>query len=251
MKFNVKNCKVIHFGNNNVENEYFMNGKKLEIVTEEKDLGVWTDKTMKPSKQCETAANTANRILGQISRAFHYRKKSNLVPLYKTFVRPKLEYAVAAWNPWLGKDIAILERVQERLIKMISNVKGESYEEKLTDAGLTTLKERRERGDMIETFKVMKGLCRANKNEWFNIQTYNDMTRATRTTTSVTEQGQTRREDIIFREHVRLETRKNFFCIRVTQNWNEIPDEIRNQKSINGFKNSYDKWIIQKKQAAK
>ena len=40
---------------------------------------------------------------------------------------------------------------------MLSNVKGETYEDKLKDAGLTILKERRESGDVIQTFKVLKG----------------------------------------------------------------------------------------------
>ena len=60
MQFNAKKCKVIHFGNSNIEHEYYINGIKIETVTEEKDLGVWTTKSMKPSKQCEKAANAAN-----------------------------------------------------------------------------------------------------------------------------------------------------------------------------------------------
>ena len=71
-----------------------------EAATEEKDLGVWVQANMKPAKQCASAAKSANFALGQISKAFHFRKKENLVPLYKTFVRPKLEFAGATWNPW-------------------------------------------------------------------------------------------------------------------------------------------------------
>ena len=39
---------------------------------------------------------------------------------------------------------------------MMCNVKGNTYEEKVKDAGHVFLKERRIRGDMIEVFKVMK-----------------------------------------------------------------------------------------------
>ena len=74
--------------------------------------------------------------------------------IYKTFVRPKLEFAVAAWNPWLEMDKKALEKVQERLIRLLSDAKGKTYEEKLEDVGLTTLTERRERGDAIEAFKL-------------------------------------------------------------------------------------------------
>jgi ribonuclease P/MRP protein subunit RPP40 len=82
-----------------------MNGVSLSETALEKDLGVWTDSSWKPGSQCDAAAKKANAMLGQIARKFHYRKKATLIPLYKTFVRPHLEYAVAAWSPWTVKDI--------------------------------------------------------------------------------------------------------------------------------------------------
>ena len=90
-------------------------------------------------------------------RAFHYRTTETLVPLYKTFVRPILEFAGSAWSPWTAKDEETLELVQKRLVRALSNVHGASYEEKLKKAGLTTLRDRRIRGDLIEGFKTLKG----------------------------------------------------------------------------------------------
>ena len=97
-------------------------------------------------------------MLGLILKSFHYRTKQSLIPLYKSLVRPKLEFGVAAWNPWHEGDINCLEKVQKRLIRSLSNVRGTTYEEKLKDAGLTTLKERRERGNLIEAFKTIQGI---------------------------------------------------------------------------------------------
>ena len=102
------------------------------------------------------AAKSANWALGQLARAFHYRKASCLVPLYKTFVRPKLEHAVVAWSPWTEADKEVLEKVQRRMVRMISDKRGNTYEERLKNIGLTTLTERRERGDAIETFKTFQ-----------------------------------------------------------------------------------------------
>ena len=51
--------------------------------------------------QCSKAANS---VLGQLSREIGYRNKEVFVNLYKTYVRPHLEYAVQAWSPWtLGR----------------------------------------------------------------------------------------------------------------------------------------------------
>ena len=116
-----------------------MHGKELSETNDEKDLGVFVEAKLKPGKQCTSAARSANFALGQIQRAFHFRKKDYLVPLYKTFVRPKLEYASSAWSPWLEKDKKQLEKVQERLIRMLSDVKGNTYEDKLKDEKEETL----------------------------------------------------------------------------------------------------------------
>ena len=142
MSFNAKKCKVMHFGRQNIRYKYEMNGCEIEEVTEEKDLGVWMEGDMRSSKQCKIAAQSANWALGQLSKAFHFRKADNLVPLYKTFIRPKLEYAVAAWSPWMEGDREVLEKVQKRFVRMISDKKGNSYEERLANIGMTTLTER-------------------------------------------------------------------------------------------------------------
>ena len=128
MEFNVGKCKILHLGRNNPHYEYTMNGIKIAVTETEKDLGIWFDITLKPSLQCELAAKKANQMLGMISKSFHYRTKGTLIPLYKTVVRPLLEFSAAAWCPWLEKDIERLEKVQKRLVRMLSNVKGVTYE---------------------------------------------------------------------------------------------------------------------------
>ena len=114
MAFNTEKCKVIHVGKKNPRYKYKMGGAELAEAEEETDLGVLMDSTMKPSKHCETVAKRANATLGMIAKAFHYRSSQTLLPLYKTFVRPRLENASVAWSPWLEKDIEMLERVQRR-----------------------------------------------------------------------------------------------------------------------------------------
>ena len=239
--FNADKCKVMHIGRNNEKYEYTLDGVKMKTTNEEKDLGVWVDSSLKPTIQCEAAAKKANCVLGQIARAFHYRKKKTLVNLYKVFVRPHMEYAVGAWNPWTEKDCETLEKVQKRLIRMLSDVKGETYGEKLDDAGLTTLKERRKRGDLIETYKTMTGINKVNKNEWFEIVEGDG--RATRGNTVVEDGRVEKKSNIICKKTVRMDIRKNFFTHRVVNGWNGLPEKIRSQRSLNAFKNELDAWM--------
>ena len=128
MTFNADKCKVMHVGRNNQKLPYTMSGQKMKITELEKDLGVLISEDMKPSQHCAKAAKSANATLGQISRAFHYRNKQMLAKLFKVFVRPKLEYAAQAWSPWLEKDCELLENVQKRCIKMMTDVQGETCE---------------------------------------------------------------------------------------------------------------------------
>ena len=240
MAFNVKKCKVLHVGRTNPKYKYTLNGEELEAVKEEKDLGVFIEDSLKPSKQCAAAAKAANFALGQLQRSFHYRKKEYLVPLYKTFVRPRMEHAVAAWNPWLETDIRNLEKIQERLIRMLSDVRGETYSDKLKDAGLTTLKERRERGDVIQTFKVLKGFSNVESENWFQVVA--DDARPTRANAIVEGNEVVKKDSMLVIDRARLEIRRNFFTIRAAKAWNELPENVKNCTSVNGFKTAYDKW---------
>ena len=240
MTFNEAKCRIIHAGNNNPRTAYFMNGRKIEEAEEEKDLGVWVTSSMKPAKQCSVAAKNANFALGQMLRAFHYRKKTCVIPLYKCFIRPKLEFAVAAWSPWTETDRKVLEKVQERMIRQLCDARGHTYEEKLKDVGLTTLTERRERGDAIETFKTIKGFNRVLKENWFEFEAEDQ--RPTRRNTEITEEGERRKSNVLREERARLEVRKNSFTVRAAKTWNRIPDQVREKTSVNAFKNAYDKW---------
>ena len=241
MEFNVEKCKVMHVGRKNLRFEYQINGVKLETVEVERDLGVMISSDMKPTSQCEKAAKGANAALGMITRSFHYRSKDTLIPLYKTFVRPKMEFSVAAWAPWLQKDAEVLEKVQKRMLRMVSGVRGTTYEERLREVGLPTLEERRVRGDMIEVFKTMKGFNRVNKQDWFKIEE-SGTTRATRANATVEGGSVEKHECRLYKPTARCETRNNFFTVRTVRPWNDLPESVKGQKTVNSFKSAYDRW---------
>ena len=73
-----------------------------------------------------------------------------------------MEYAVAAWNPYLRKDVDKLERVQRRATKVAHCMRNKTYEERLVAFNLTTLEERRIRGDLIQLFKINRGIEQVN-----------------------------------------------------------------------------------------
>ena len=77
--------------------------------------------------------------------------------LYKSLVRPHLEYAVQFWSPTYRRDVERLERVQARATKLIPEIRNKGYERRLQALDLLTLEQRRLRGQLIETFKIIRG----------------------------------------------------------------------------------------------
>ena len=146
--------KCLHTAHGNEDAQYTMGDTVLNTTVKEKDLGLTISADMKVSEQCAIAAAKGNQILGLIRRNIVYKEKELIMPLYKTIVRPHLEYCIQAWRPYRKKDIDILERVQRRATKMIQKLRNISYEMRLKECGLTTLETRRMRGDQTEVFKI-------------------------------------------------------------------------------------------------
>ena len=124
-------------------------------------------------------------------------------------------------------------------IRLLS--KGSTYEAKLNDAGLTTLRELRERGDLIEAFKTLNGFNHVNRSDWFEIAVPDQTRHGTRSTSTIASDGVEDRTTIQ-RERARTESRNQLYRFRTARAWNLLPDAVRNAKSTNAFKNAYDAW---------
>jgi len=81
-----------------------MGGQQLEIVREEKNLGVQFTEDLKPLRQCQQAYSKASKVLRMIGRIFSYRSRDVMLRLYKSLVRPHLEFCISAWTPYYSKD---------------------------------------------------------------------------------------------------------------------------------------------------
>ena len=204
-----------------------MNGIILNEVSDERDLGVIVQNNLKCSKQCAKVVNTANRIIGMIKRSFSYLSKEITIQLYKSLVRPHLEYCVQVWRPHLRKDIDNIEKVQRRITKMVFGLEKLSYEEKLKKLNLTTLETRRLRGDLIEMFKIIKGFDNINYNIFFQLSD----TRL---------RGHSLK---LFKSGCRLDCRKFSFGFRSVDLWNSLDEDVIACNSVNLFKNRLDSLL--------
>jgi len=76
--------------------------------------------------------------MGMVRRNFRRLDKEDFLLIYKTYIRPHMEYCVQAWSPYLKKDIECLEKVQRSATKMVHGLRHLSYEQRLRHLELTS-----------------------------------------------------------------------------------------------------------------
>ena len=149
--------------------------------------------------------------------------------LYKTLVRPYMEYATTVWSPHLKKDIFILENTQRRATKLVSAIKNYEYEERLRILGLPTLTYRRERNDVIQIFKILNNIDKLEKDLFFKD--------ANKTTT----RGHSMK---LAKGHSRLNIRAKAFSQRSVNAWNSLSESCICSQTVNNFKSNLNEhWM--------
>ena len=160
LHFNASKCVHIHIGSKYTPHQYYMkeqDGSLTPIKKSdcERDLGVLINSKLTPSNHVDQCVLKASRVVGSIKRSFNYMDKEMFLSLYKTQIRPIVEYASPAWSPHLKKDKDKLEKVQRRATKLVPNLQDLPYTERLKHLGLPTLLYRRDRQDLIQVYQIL------------------------------------------------------------------------------------------------
>jgi hypothetical protein len=161
-----------------------------------------------------------------IKRNFAYRSKEVILKLYKSLVRPHLDYAMPAWSPYMEKDKKMIEKVQARATKLIPSLQHLSYEDRLSQLHLTTLEKRRQRGDLIQTYRIMNQIDKINPDTMFKNAEY---------------QGTRGHTQKLAKTRPRLDIRKHFYSQRVVDSWNKMTESAVQAPTLLCFKQNLSK----------
>jgi hypothetical protein len=226
LKLNPSKCKVINIGRGDVcNNEYYINlegeSTKLSKVESEKDLGVHIDNKLSFDTHISKSVKSANRVTGLINRSFKRMGSTTFTNLYKSLIRPHMEYGSVVWNPHTVKQQKLVEGVQRRATKLTPKMQDLNYEQRLVKLGLPSLQYRRIRADMLQVYKIMHGFDKIAVNKFFEM---NDNRR-------------TRGHKFkIKKQRCKTNIRKYSFSERVVDGWNALPEHVVDAPNINTFK---------------
>ena len=227
MEINTQKSHILTLGPQNFSSSYFLGSAALTLSREERDPGIIVDSELNFSSHYEAVVKKASKVAGMIRRNFSCEDDKMLATLYKSLVRPILEYGHCSTRPYYNKDIGALENVQRRITKFSPRLHFLPYEERLRKLEIPTLAYRFHRGDLIEMYKLCNGaydnvpaqrIVQFNKNHLRGHQYkvgmerfYKDMGRWT-------------------------------FGNRVVQHWNNLPERVICSTNLRTFKKEVDEY---------
>ena len=133
---------------------------------------------------------------------------------------------MAACPPSLISEAKSLEAVQAKATSLVHGLKLKGSEERRKLLGLMTLEKRRARGDLIEVFKILKGLTRIDPSHFWEVR---EARNGVRLIKELATNGRRQRQD--------------FFSYRVVQKWNLLPVEVKTAPSLAAFKSRIDETL--------
>ena len=119
--------------------------------------------------------------------------------------------STSIWNPHYEKDKVLLEKVQRRFTRLFKDLRSREYDERLKILRLWSLEERRHRSDLLELFKMVRGLSAIPLTSFFKL--------ADRSAGSVTRRYAWK----LSKSHSNTDIRLYFFSSRVLNRWNSLP----------------------------
>ena len=184
------------------------------------------DDKLKFHVHAASASKKANQMLGVIKKSYVTRDADAITTLYKSMVRPHLEYGNAIWGPCYVGDLKLVEGVQRRATKLIPHLYDTPYEDRLRELMLPSMTYRRKRGDMIQLFKIMNGLVRLDATELFTPVSMVNNTRG--------------HQQRVRQQRAHKAVRAKSFSQRTIKSWNSLPKYVINAPSVDAFKNRLD-----------
>jgi hypothetical protein len=162
LNFNFSKC--YHLGITNKRDpetySYMINNQIINRVSSTKYLGITITHNLNWNKHCDIICGKANSTLGLLRRILGECNAAVKSKAYTSLVRPQLEYASTAWNPYTKRNINKIEMVQRRAARFVFNdYSRASHVSPMIDRlGWDNLQQRRLLHQATMFYKIHQGL---------------------------------------------------------------------------------------------
>ena len=140
--------------------EIILNGSPIETVDTFKYLGLLFSSDLTWTAHIQSCSSKSKKLLGMIYRKFYKMlDPPHLLRLYKSLVRPHLEYAAQVWDPHMSTSTTELENIQKFALRICSKQWSHSYSDLLESASIPSLQNRRTFLKLVTLYKFVHGLA--------------------------------------------------------------------------------------------
>ena len=163
---------------------------------------------------------------------FKDRSRETMLILYKSLIRPKLEYCSPLWSPVKVGEVELVEEVQRKFTRWINSCAGMTYWQRLQHLQIQSLQRRRERFLIIEVWKVYRGLTPNTTNIRFTVHPRLGVK------AELPSLNLYKRAQAVFRSLL-----EDSFGVRALQLFNKVPQEIIANTTLPSLKVHLGEWL--------
>ena len=208
----------------------FFNNTPVLSVPYQKHLGLVLDEKLNFSQHLNEKISKVNKGIGLIKRLYRYLPRHSLLNIYKSFIRPHLDYGDVIYDQPLNETFKKrIESIQYNAALAITGaIKGTSREKLYNELGIESLSDRRWHRRLTQFFKIAK----LNSPSYLKsllpdkIMTLNPT-----------------RTDLYRSFFCHTDYFKNSFFPSTVLEWNKLSPEIRNSESVHIFKRKIKKGV--------
>jgi hypothetical protein len=213
--------QCMHMGPSNSKHVYTLGGSAVPIVQQLTDLGLIRTSDCSSDAHVRGIIGRASGTMGLMWRVFSSRKLTFLMRLFKTYIRPVMEYASSSWNTSRPGLVRELEAIQRRFTKRLRGLGSHTYEARLQHLSLQSLEARRLQADLLMVHKVLTGQI--------------DVTPASVGITVSTNSTRGAGINLVVSRAANSTTAQTF-SLRVPSMYNRLPSNVKTLKTLSTFR---------------
>lgn len=234
MRFNESKTKLLRISNKRTPTDInlSMNETRLSLVPHHKHLGITFDQNGSWNTHISDIVVRASRKVGILRNLKYKLNRKSIEMLYKSVVRPIFDYCDVVWDCLPAYLNNRIESIQIDSLRIISGVSVSCSKQKLyTETGFRPLSERRKIHRLIMFYKIINGLTPGFLYDLIPHR-HQDL-----------HGYATRNRDNYVHFLCSTEAFSKTFYPQTLRDWEALPDEIKNQPTVNLFKTNINRFF--------